>query len=220
MKRLLSVLCITALLLGSITGCGKEEVTLEQPYDIYETTGSLGLGTTVSAGAQEYFSKETKIHCNRVEQYTKAMAEELGLSAYDTKMLTVAARYHDIGKYYIPEKILNAPRPLTGLERKVIDMHAYYGYEACMEYGFEKDICELILLHHGTHKYRTLTDEQISDFAKEYFQILMAADIYDALISDRVYRRAIDHDRALDIVAENPEIKRWVFLALEKISLC
>ena len=219
MKRLLSVLCITALLLGSITGCGKEEVTLEQPYDIYETTGSLGLGTTVSAGAQEYFSKETKIHCNRVEQYTKAMAEELGLSAYDTKMLTVAARYHDIGKYYIPEKILNAPRPLTGLERKVIDMHAYYGYEACMEYGFEKDICELILLHHGTHKYRTLTDEQISDFAKEYFQILMAADIYDALISDRVYRRAIDHDRALDIV-ENPEIKRWVFLALEKISLC
>ena len=36
MKRLLSVLCITALLLGSITGCGKEEVTLEQPYDIYE----------------------------------------------------------------------------------------------------------------------------------------------------------------------------------------
>ena len=135
-------------------------------------------------------------------------------------MLTVAARYHDIGKYYIPEKILNAPRPLTGLERKVIDMHAYYGYEACMEYGFEKDICELILLHHGTHKYRTLTDEQISDFAKEYFQILMAADIYDALISDRVYRRAMDHDRALDIVAENPEIKRWVFLALEKISLC
>ena len=140
---------------------------------------------------QEYFSKETKIHCNRVEQYTKAMAEELRLSAYDTKMLTVAARYHDIGKYYIPEKILNAPRPLTGLERKVIDMHAYYGYEACMEYGLEKDICELILLHHGTHKYRTLTDEQISDFAKEYFQILMAADIYDALISDRVYRRAM-----------------------------
>ena len=169
---------------------------------------------------QEYFSKETKIHCNRVEQYTKAMAEDLRLSAYDTKMLTVAARYHDIGKYYIPEKILNAPRPLTGLERKVIDMHAYYGYEACMEYGLEKDICELILLHHGTHKYRTLTDEQISDFAKEYFQILMAADIYDALISDRVYRRAMDHDRALDIVAENPEIKRWVFLALEKISLC
>ena len=65
-----------------------------------------------------------------------------------------------------------------------------------------------------------VTDEQISDFAKEYFQILMAADIYDALISDRVYRRAMDHDRALDIVAENPEIKRWVFLALEKISLC
>ena len=82
--------------------------------------------------------------------------------------------------------------------------------------GLKKDICELILLHHGTHKYRTLTDEQISDFAKEYFQILMAADIYDALISDRVYRRAMDHDRALDIVAENPEIKRWVFLALEK----
>lgn len=57
MKRLLSVLCITALLLGSITGCGKEEVTLEQPYDIYETTGSLGLGTTVSAVHRNIFQK-------------------------------------------------------------------------------------------------------------------------------------------------------------------
>lgn len=167
---------------------------------------------------QEYFSKETKIHCDRVELYTKAMAEELRLPSYDTKMLTIAARYHDIGKYYIPEKILNAPRALTGLERKVIDMHAYYGYEACMEYEFGKDICELILLHHGMYKYRTLTDEQIGDFAKEYFQILMAADIYDALTSDRVYRSAMNCDQALDIIAENPEIERWVFLALEKIS--
>ena len=49
---------------------------------------------------------------------------------------------------------------------------------------------------------------------------MVHTNIYDALISDRVYRRAMDHDRALDIVAENPEIKRWVFLALEKISLC
>ena len=58
MKRLLAVVCVTTLLLGSITGCGEEKVTLEQPYDIYETTGSLGLGSTVSAGAQEYFSND------------------------------------------------------------------------------------------------------------------------------------------------------------------
>ncbi len=74
MKRLLSVLCITALLLGSITGCGKEEVTLEQPYDIYETTGSLGLGTTVSAGAQEYFSKDLfdLVQIQRIHRLQKA----------------------------------------------------------------------------------------------------------------------------------------------------
>jgi D-alanyl-D-alanine carboxypeptidase (penicillin-binding protein 5/6) len=58
MKRLLAVVCVTTLLLGSITGCGEEKVTLEQPYDIYETTGSLGLGSTVSAGAQEFFSND------------------------------------------------------------------------------------------------------------------------------------------------------------------
>ena len=169
---------------------------------------------------ENYFTEETRKHCNRVTHYVELLTKQLNILGIDQKTILAAAQIHDIGKFYIPDNILDAPRPLTRLEREVIDMHAYYGYEACMEYGFEKDICELILLHHGTHKYRTLTDEQISDFAKEYFQILMAADIYDALISDRVYRRAIDHDRALDIVAENPEIKRWVFLALEKISLC
>lgn len=46
----------------------------------------------------------------------------------------------------------------------------------------------------------------------------MAADIYDALTSDRVYRSAMNCDQALDIIAENPEIERWIFLALEKIS--
>ena len=53
--------------------------------------------------------------------------------------MLAAAQIHDIGKYYIPDNILDAPRPLTRLEREVIDMHAYYGYEACKElnYGTE-----------------------------------------------------------------------------------
>ena len=101
---------------------------------------------------QEIFFKRNKNPLQQSRTIHESMAEELGLSAYDTKMLTVAARYHDIGKYYIPEKDSECTKTINRIERKVIDMHAYYGYEACMEYGFEKDICELILLHHGTHK--------------------------------------------------------------------
>ena len=83
--------------------------------------------------------------------------------------MLAAAQIHDIGKYYIPDNILDAPRPLTRLEREVIDMHAYYGYEACKElnYGTE-DVKELVLLHHGMNKYRKLKDDQIGSFAKKY----------------------------------------------------
>lgn len=168
---------------------------------------------------KEYFTEETKQHCERVANYAGAMCEYLKLPDYDQIVITSAAKCHDIGKYFIPKDILNAPRALTKLEREVIDMHSYYGYELCKELTWGgKDEQELILLHHGMHKYRKLSDGQIGDFAKKYYPILIATDMYDALTTDRVYRDAMDRETALQVVAENQEVYLWVFEALEAVT--
>lgn len=168
---------------------------------------------------ENYFTEETKKHCDRVTHYVELLTKQLNILGVDQKVILAAAQIHDIGKYYIPDNILDAPRPLTRLEREVIDMHAYYGYEACKElnYGTE-DVKELVLLHHGMNKYRKLKDNQIGSFAKKYYPILIAADMYDALTSDRVYRKALDRETALKIIAEHSEVYHWVFTALEKVT--
>lgn len=166
-----------------------------------------------------YFSKETEEHCERTAKYVEDMIRYLKFPEYERIVLIGAAQYHDIGKYYIPDKILEAPRALTRLERDVIDMHAFYGYELCKELDYGgKDFQELILLHHGMHKYRTLTDDQIGDFAKRNYPLLVVADMYDALTTNRAYRDAFDHDTALQIIAENEEVQYWAFEALKAIT--
>ena len=168
---------------------------------------------------ENYFTEETRKHCNRVTHYVELLTKQLNILGIDQKTILAAAQIHDIGKFYIPDNILDAPRPLTRLEREVIDMHAYYGYEASKElnYGTE-EVKELVLLHHGMNKYRKLKDDQIGNFAKKYYPILIAADMYDALTSDRVYRKALDRETALKIIAEHSEVYHWVFSALEEVT--
>lgn len=168
---------------------------------------------------ENYFTEETKKHCDRVTHYAELLTKQLQLFGYDQKIILAAAQIHDIGKFYIPDSILNAPRALTRLEREVIDMHTYYGYEACKELGYgTEDVKELVLLHHGMNKYRKLKDDQIGSFAKKYYPILIAADMYDALTTDRIYRKALDRETSLGIIAEHPEVYHWVFSALEEAT--
>lgn len=167
----------------------------------------------------DYLTKETGEHCERTAKYVEDMTRYLNFPEYERIVLIGAAQYHDIGKYYIPDTILEAPRALTRVERNVIDMHAYYGYELCKELNWGgKDEQELILLHHGMHKYRTLADDQIGDFAKRNYPLLVVADMYDALTTDRAYRDAFTHDVALQIIAENEEVQYWAFEALRAIT--
>lgn len=72
-------------------------------------------------------SKDLVEHCDDVARITIFIAKQMGLSKYYTVLLKEAALVHDLGKYYIPERILNVKRPLLPTERKVVDQHSLGG---------------------------------------------------------------------------------------------
>lgn len=130
--------------------------------------------------------------------------------------LLIAAELHDIGKYYIPEYVLNAARPLLPTERCVVDMHAYYGYLKLKELGYSDRVAQIVMLHHGKDRVPDLDKIQLCSGVEEVYQILIVADIYDAVTSNRPYRVAMSRADALHIV-EKADVKGIFIDALRAV---
>lgn len=130
--------------------------------------------------------------------------------------LLAAAELHDIGKYYIPEYVLDAARPLLPTERCVVDMHAYYGYLKLRELGYSERIAQIVMLHHGKDRVPDFSNVHLCTGVEEVYQILMVADIYDAVTSNRPYRVAMSRENALNIV-EKAEVKGIFIDALKAV---
>lgn len=167
---------------------------------------------------KEFFMSSDLIkHCNKVKLIAEYLCSNLNVSKADAQYLLRAAEIHDIGKYFIPNEILNVERELTFKEREVVDMHALYGFIKSVEQGEHPIVCQLILMHHGIRVTSTVLKSQVlfcEDRVNPLYPILMAADIYEALTSDRVYRRACTPEVALNVVSKNKEIPSYVVEAL------
>lgn len=156
-------------------------------------------------------------HCNDVKCITEYLCDKLGISNINKQYLLRAAEIHDIGKYYIPDEILNASRGLTSKEREIIDMHALYGFIKSVEYNEDPIVSQLILMHHGYRVTKTVLKTQVMFCDKRVmhlYPILIAADIYNAMVSDRVYRKACSPEVALSVVSENKEVPIYIIEAL------
>lgn len=137
-------------------------------------------------------NNETERHSISVAEICKAIAEKKG---FNPDLLYKIGLVHDIGKLYIPSRILKKNGKLSGIEREVVDLHSYYGYRILKEYGEEDQIYMPVLLHHGFGKaHLKLVDEQISVEIMEYTALIHSVDIYDAMISKRAYHTPIDFD--------------------------
>ena len=149
-------------------------------------------------------SKETGNHVKRVAQYSKLFALYSGLSDKDAEMLKQASPMHDIGKVGIPDSILNKPGRFNEVERKIMDTHAQLGYD--MLKVSNKPLLKLAATvayeHHekwdGSGYPNFLKGEEISIYGR----ITAIADVFDALGSDRVYKKAWDDDRIFNLFKE------------------
>jgi putative two-component system response regulator len=148
----------------------------------------------------------TEGHCDRLSKYSVALAEKLGLPDHLRVALRRGGLIHDIGKLAVPEHILLKPGPLTPEERKIMEQHTLEGERICAPLRSFRNVLPIIRHHHekqdGSGYPDGLKGEQIPLTAR----ILQVTDIYDALTTDRPYRKALPVEKALAIMRE--EVKR------------
>ena len=129
-------------------------------------------------------------HCQRLAQYSVALAEQFGLPEAQRLALRRASTVHDIGKVAVPESILLKPGPLTPEERKVMEQHVLVGERICAPLKSFRDVLPIIRHHHermdGSGYPDGLSGEQIPIAAR----IFAVVDVHDALISPRPFRPA------------------------------
>jgi len=145
----------------------------------------------------------THDHVRRVQQGTLGLARELGVTDADTlKGLEAAALLHDTGKIAVPEHILNKPGKLTPAEFEKMKRHAPIGADILKSIEFPYPVVPIVRHHHenwdGTGYPDGLVGAQIPLGAR----ILSVVDCFDALTSDRPYRRRMTDEVALNIIVE------------------
>lgn len=154
--------------------------------------------------------RDIQQHCLRVAKLSILIGEELKLSNKDMECLKQSAMLHDYGKYYIPKNILLKPTKLTSKEMLIMRKHAYYGSQIAKKKTNKEEIVTNILYHHenfdGTGYYGVK-----GDFIPYNSRIIRICDVYDALTSERPYRKALKNKEALEIMEEekvhyDPEI--------------
>jgi putative two-component system response regulator len=151
----------------------------------------------------------TEGHCDRLSKYSVALGEKLGLPQDLRVALRRGGLVHDIGKLSVPESILLKPGPLTPEERKIMEQHTVIGERICAPLRSFRHVLPIIRHHHekwnGSGYPDGLKGEQIPLTAR----ILQVTDIYDALTTDRPYRKALALDKALAIMREEVTRGWW-----------
>jgi diguanylate cyclase (GGDEF)-like protein/putative nucleotidyltransferase with HDIG domain len=138
----------------------------------------------------------TGSHSQRVAQLAARIAELLGVSQEQVELARLAGSLHDLGKLAIPEEILRKPGALSDAERVVLERHPQIGYRMLESLGVDP-VAQWVLHHHerwdGGGYPDGLAGEQIPLGAR----IIFVADAYDAMTSDRVYRRSLGREEAI-----------------------
>ncbi|HYP41169.1 MAG TPA: PAS domain S-box protein [Chloroflexia bacterium] len=177
---------------------------------------ALAYDTTLEgwSRALDLRDKETEGHTRRVTEMTMRLARFMGVSEADLVHVHRGALLHDIGKMGIPDSILLKPGSLTNEEWDIMRRHPVYAYELLSPITFLRPALDIPYCHHekwdGTGYPRGLKGEQIP-IAARIFAII---DVWDALTSDRPYRKAwaepkvLEHIRSLSGTHFDPQVVR------------
>lgn len=179
---------------------GLEEVVIERTKALQGAMqGIISLLSSVVEARDPY----TAGHQRRVGNLSAAIGEKMQLDKKTIENIRMIGYIHDIGKIAIPTEILSKQGSLNNLEMQMIRNHSLSGYEMLMKVDLPEIIGETIYQHHerfnGEGYPRGLNKHEISIEA----QILMVADVVEAMMSHRPYRPALGLEKALDEILKN-----------------
>ena len=133
----------------------------------------------------------TVAHAARCAQYARALAEQMRLPPDEIEAIRVAALPHDLGKIEIPDSILQKPGPLTEKEWQSMRQHPVLSHRALAQLGGFSDVLPLVRHHHERFDGAGYPDGLSGEDIPRGSRIILVIDAFDAMTSDRPYRRAV-----------------------------
>jgi putative two-component system response regulator len=142
----------------------------------------------------------TRGHCDRVAGFAISIAEQLGLSADMKKHIIHGSWLHDCGKIGVPESILNKNGPLSAEEMDIIKKHPVWGAHVATLAQCPETVINIINYHHERYDGLGYPEGKCGTDIPIEARIVATADIFDALTSDRPYRKAFPVEKALTML--------------------
>lgn len=173
----------------------------EHNNQMYQRLSIQSIGAL--AGAVEAKDSYTNGHSQRVADYSRRIAEEAGYEEGLSKEVYFIALMHDIGKIGVPDSVINKTDRLTDEEFAMIKEHPIIGYEILKEITELPGISEGARWHHERYDGRGYPDGLKGEDIPEIARIIAVADAYDAMTSNRSYRKAMPQEAVRRQIAEN-----------------
>ena len=199
-----------------------EEIVAEKSAELVKQNKRL---VEAMANIVEFRSEESGTHVRKVRGYTKILMDELVASFReydylkdDVDTIAFAATLHDIGKISIPDSILNKKTELTEEEYSLMKSHTTRGYEQIkkmkdiMDPTLYKYSLDIVYHHHERFDGKGYPEGLRGQDISIWSQVVALSDVYDALTSERCYKKAIDHATAVQMILSgecgifNPQI--------------
>lgn len=183
---------------------------------IYEKEKSSNLMINVLSHIVEFRNGESGMHVLHVQLFTQILLKHLvkitdkyNLTESDISLISRASALHDIGKISIPDEILNKPGRFTDEEFAIMKGHSLEGAKMLDELVAYKNeplvkvAYQICRWHHERYDGRGYPDGLKGEEIPISAQIVALADVYDALTSERVYKKAYSHEKAVDMILNN-----------------
>ena len=181
-------------------------IALKRYTDELEHVSTVLLGIAMIAEKRDAYTGE---HCKRVGESSVRLGMAFGLNDHELKALRHGGTFHDLGKIAIPDSILRKPGRLTFEEMDLLKTHAVIGAELVQPMRTLESVIPLIRNHHehldGSGYPAGLSGEEITLPVR----ILSVVDIYDALATERPYKKAFPHDQCLAILRQEAKHSWW-----------
>ena len=146
--------------------------------------------------------KYTNGHSERVAEYTAMLTKELGYDEETIERYRNIALLHDIGKISIPPEVLNKEGKLTDQEFNIIKSHSAQGYKVLKDISLMPELAIGAGQHHERPDGKGYPKGLKGDEIERVAQIIAVADTFDAMYSDRPYRKRMNFDKAVSIIKE------------------
>jgi PAS domain S-box-containing protein len=153
--------------------------------------------------ASESKDQDTGEHVRRLQQYSQALAREMGFNQREADGIGYSAILHDVGKIHVPDHILKKAGPLTAAERAVIQEHTTAGEHILSTKPFFHRARKIARSHHENWDGSGYPDRAAADDIPVEARIVHLADVYDALTTPRVYKQAWTEADAAAVIEES-----------------